>query len=167
MSRIYSNFIFKTKSFQYNVFMERLKIVKASKKHRDFLIESNLIIHEISEQTQKSEFAKRFDEDYFCKNPKFFCLVAEYDEIPVGMLLYSKMYWADDGEVLWVSQMYAQKEFRKFGVTSKLYLALKDSNPEAKVVSCATGKNNLRMNKILKGMGFGLIEMNFYAKKLK
>lgn len=146
--------------------MKGLKIVKATQKHRDFLIKSNLIIHEISEQSYESEFAKRFDEDYFCKEPKFFCLVAEFDNVPVGMILYSKMYWADDGQVLWVSQMYVEKEFRKYGIASQLYQALKDFNPDASVLSCATGKNNSRMNRILKGMGFNVIDMNFYAKKL-
>ena len=147
--------------------MAPIEIVKANKKHKDFLVKANVIIHEVSEQTYESEFAKRLDKDYFSNNPKFYCLVAEYDKAPVGMILYSKMYWADDGEVLWVSQMYVEKEYRKFGIAAKLYEALRLYNPEANVISCATGKNNKVMNRVLKGMDFKIIDMNFYAKSLK
>lgn len=147
--------------------MKKVNVVKANKSHKDFLIKSNLVIHDISEQTYASKFADMLEKDYFCQNPKFYCLVAEYENIPVGMILYSKMYWADDGEVLWVSQMYVEKEYRKFGIAGELYNALKLYNPESNVISCATGKNNKIMNKILKGMGFKIIDMNFYAKSLK
>lgn len=150
----------------YNESMKELKILNAKREHKDFLIKANMTIHEISEQSGASLFAEMFERDYFCDKPKFCCLVAEIDNIPVGMLLYSTMYWADDGLVLWVSQMYVEKAFRKNGVALKLYEALKSNNPEAKVVACATGKNNIPMNRILKGLGFKVIDMNFYAKKL-
>jgi len=146
--------------------MNKISIIKATKKHREFLIKSNSIIHEISEQDCGSEFAKRIDVDYFCKTPKFYCLIAEYNNIPVGTILYSKMYWADDGEVLWVSQMFVEKEYRKHGVAIELYKALKAFSPEANVIACATGKGNATMNKVLKGIGFKIIDMNFFAKKI-
>ena len=147
--------------------MNEIKIVKATKKHKNFLIEANLVIHNVSEQTYASQFAKKLDADYFCENPKFFCLVAEFNKIPVGMILYSKMYWADDGEVLWVSQMYVKKEYRKYGVALKLYESLKTFNKQASVISCATGKNNKIMNQVLSGLGYKIIDMNFYNKKIK
>lgn len=146
--------------------MKEIKIVQANKSHKNFLIKANSIIHQVSEQTYASLFAQKLDEDYYCKSPKFFCLVAEIDNIPVGMIMYSKMYWADDGEVLWVSQMYADKDYRKFGVALKLYQALKEFNKSASVISCATGKNNKLMQRVLKGTGFKIIDMNFYAKKI-
>lgn len=151
----------------YNEGMENIKVLKATRKHFDFLVKSNLIIHDISEQTYASKFAEQLEKDYFGKEKKFYCLVAEQDGVPVGMLLYSKMYWADDGEVLWVSQMYVEKHCRKFGVAQKLYFALKKENPDAKVISCATAKTNEVMNKVLKGLGFEIIDMNFYAKTIK
>ncbi len=146
--------------------MKDIKIVKGNKSHREFLIKANLIIHNISQQSYESEFAKRLDADYFCSKPKFNCLVAECDNNAVGLILYSKMYWADDGEVLWVSQMYVDESYRKYGVALKLYSALKNFNPDANILSCATGKGNVKMNRILKGLGFNIIDMNFYAKKL-
>ena len=147
--------------------MNKVKVVIAGKQHREFLIKSNAIIHQTSEQEYESGFAKRLDDDYYCKSPKFFCLVAEYDKKPVGMILYSKMYWADDGEVLLVSQMYVDKDYRKFGIANELYRALKDHNPEANVISCATAKSNNTMNRILKGMGFNVVDMNFFAKRIR
>ena len=146
--------------------MEEIKVVKASKKHISFLIESNRIIHNISEQTYESGFAKRLKNDYF-KKKKFYCLVAEVNKKPVGMLLYSKMYWADDGEVLWVSQMYVDKGYRKLGIAQYLYSSIKKFNSDAKVISCATAKSNDTINKVLSGLGFKIVDMNFYAKPLK
>ena len=40
------------------------------------------------------------DKDYFCDKSKFQCLVAEVDNEPVGMIVYSYFYGASDGEVL-------------------------------------------------------------------
>lgn len=146
--------------------MKEIKIVKANKSHKTFLVKANQIIHNISEQAYESGFAKRLDADCFCKHPKFSCIVAECDGMAVGFILYSKMYWADDGEVIWVSQMYVDNEYRKYGVAIKLYSILKEFNKSANVISCATGKNNKTMNKILKALGFNIINMNFYAKKI-
>jgi len=107
------------------------------------------------------------EKDYFCDSPKFNCLVAEIDEKPVGMILYSKFYWANDGEVLWISQMYVEQEYRKYGVFFKLINKLKQENKDIKIVSCATGNENLKMQKILKYYGAKEIDLKFYYKLLK
>ena len=83
------------------------------------------------------------------------------------MILYSKFYWANDGEVLWISQMYVEQEYRKYGVFFKLINKLKQENKDIKIVSCATGNENLKMQKILKYYGAKEIDLKFYYKLLK
>ena len=73
----------------------------------------------------------------------------------------------EDGEILWISQMYIEPEYRKQGVFFKLVSKLREENIDIKIVSCATGEGNERMQKILKY--YGGVEMNnlkFYYKKI-
>ena len=44
----------------------------------------------------------------------------------VGMILYSYFYWASDGQVLWISQMYIEEEYRKYGIFFKLIKKLRE-----------------------------------------
>ena len=57
------------------------------------------------------------------------------------------LYWASDGEVLWISQMYIEPEYRKRGVFFKIISKLREENKDIKIVSCATSENNERMQK--------------------
>lgn len=109
---------------------------------------------------------QNIDKDYFCDNPKFHCLVAEIDDKTVGMILYSYFYWANDGEVLWISQMFVEEEYRKYGVFFKLIEKLREENQDIKIVSCATGDENKRMQRILKYYGGHEINLKFYYKKV-
>lgn len=107
---------------------------------------------------------QNIDKDYFCDNPKFHCLVAEIDNKPVGMILYSYFYWANDGEVLWISQMFVEKEYRKQGVFFELIKILREENQSIKIVSCATSGDNKRMQRILKYYDAHEIDLKFYYK---
>lgn len=82
------------------------------------------------------------------------------------MVLYSYFYWADDGEVLWISQMFVEEEYRKFGVFFKLIEKLREENKDIKIVSCATGSENKRMQRILKYYNANEINLKFYYKKV-
>jgi len=143
-----------------------INITKALPHHKDYILFANRKIHDISEQQAQTRLDKHIDQDLFGKNPKCECIVAELDKIPVGMCLYSKMYWADDGEVLWVSQIFVNPKNRKDGIFFNLIDALKKFNPESKIVACATAKSNTTMRKILEYKGLKEIDMVFYAKSL-
>lgn len=144
-----------------------IEIMHANKKHRDFLIKANKIIDEVNNMEQYTEFEKHIDADYYCDNPKFKCLVAEAEGEPVGMILYSYFYWASDGQVLWISQMYIKEEYRKYGIFFKLIKRLREDNRSIKIVSFGTGVKNLRMQRIIQY--YGGHEMNnlkFYYKEI-
>jgi len=83
-----------------------------------------------------------------------------------GMILYSYFYWADDGEVLWISQMFVEEKYRNKGIFFALIHALREENKDIKIVSCATSDKNKRMQKILKGYGAKEINLKFYYKKV-
>lgn len=141
-------------------------MLKANKKHKEFIIHANNIINNVNDTEQTNGLEENIDKDYFCDNPKFHCLVAEIDNKPVGMILYSYFYWANDGEVLWISQMFVEEEYRKCGVFFKLIEKLREENKDIKIVSCATGDENKRMQKILKYYGSNEINLKFYYKKV-
>ena len=146
--------------------MPNINIVKANKSHRDFIIHANKVINNVNNTNQTNNLEMNIDNDYFCKNPKFECLIAEVEGIPVGMILYSCFYWANDGEILWISQMFVEEKYRKYGIFFKLIQELKKQNNNIHIVSCATGKENKRMQKILKYYDAQEIDLKFYYKKI-
>ena len=146
--------------------MKEIKVLKANKKHKDFIIHANNIINDVNDTEKTNGLRKNIDKDYFCDKPKFYCLVAEIDDRPVGMILYSYFYWANDGEVLWISQMFVEEEYRKYGVFFKLIEKLREENQDIKIVSCATSDENKRMQRILQYYGGHEINLKFYYKKI-
>lgn len=144
-----------------------IRVIHANKTHKEFLIYANKSINTINQTEQTNGLECNIDKDYFCDKPKFQCLIAEIDNKPVGMLLYSYFYWANDGEVLWISQMFIEEKYRKYGVFFKLIKKLIEENQDIKIMSCATGDENKRMQKILKYYGGHEINLKFYYKKVE
>lgn len=146
--------------------MKEIKVLEANKNHKEFIVYANRVINNVNDTEQTNGLEQNIDRDYFCDKPKFRCLVAEMDNKPVGMILYSYFYWASDGEVLWISQMFVEEEYRKYGVFFKLIEKLREENKHIKIVSCATGDENKRMQRILKYYGGHEINLKFYYKKI-
>ena len=145
----------------------KIEIMHANKSHKDFLIYANKVIDEVNNMEQYTEFEKHIDADYYCDNPKFKCLVAEVDGKPVGMILYSYFYWASDGQVLWISQMFIEEEYRKYGIFFKLIKKLREENKNIQIASFGTGVENLRMQKIIKYYGgHEMSNLKFYYKEM-
>lgn len=146
--------------------MDDIKVMHANQTHKKFIIHANNVINNVNDTQQTNELEENMDKDYFCDKPKFQCLVAEVGNKPVGMILYSYFYWANDGEVLWISQMFVEEEYRKCGVFFKLIESLREENKDIKLVSCATGDENKKMQRILKYYGAKEINLKFYYKKV-
>lgn len=146
--------------------MNNIKVIHANRAHKNFIIHANNVINHTNDTEQTNGLELNIDKDYFCEQPKFQCLIAEIENKPVGMILYSYFYWASDGEILWISQMFVEEEYRKLGVFFKLIEKLREENNHIKIVSCATGDENKRMQKILKYYGANEIKLKFYYKKV-
>lgn len=145
----------------------KIEIMHANKSHKEFLIYANKKIDEVNNMEQYTEFEKHIDADYYCDNPKFECLVAEVNGKPVGMILYSYFYWASDGQVLWISQMYIDEEYRKHGIFFKLIKKLREENKNIEIASFGTGTKNFRMQKIIKYYGgHEMKNLKFYYKEI-
>lgn len=144
----------------------QIKIVKAERKHKDFLVHSNNVINDVSDMDNTNLFAGNLEKDYFIENPKFTCLVAEIGDISVGMILYSKFYWANDGEVLWILQMYVDENYRNKGVFFEIIRKVREIESDIKLVSCGVGLENKKMQRILKFYDAHEINLNFYYKKV-
>ncbi|MBO5478954.1 MAG: hypothetical protein J6A04_04535 [Clostridia bacterium] len=61
--------------------------------------------------------------------------------------------------------MYVEKEYRKYGVFFRLLQKLKQENQDIHIASCATGNENIRMQKILNYYGAKEINLKFYYIK--
>ena len=114
--------------------MINIKLMHANKSHKDFIIHANRVINNVNDTEQTDGLELNIEKDYFCDKPKFQCLIAEIDGKPVGLILYSYFYWANDGEVLWISQMFIEEEYRKYGVFFKLIEKLKEEKDRKSVV---------------------------------
>ncbi|MCL2473567.1 MAG: GNAT family N-acetyltransferase [Alphaproteobacteria bacterium] len=62
----------------------------------------------------------RLKQDLFGENPKCWAVIAEIDNKPVGMALYSTTYWTNNGQIMWVSQIYTSPEYRHQGIATEL-----------------------------------------------
>lgn len=83
----------------------------AEAKDLDFIVKANAAINEKSSQVQ-TDIEARLKNDLFSKQAKAWAVIAEVEGEPVGMALYSTSYFANEGEIMWVSQMYVEPSFR-------------------------------------------------------
>lgn len=146
--------------------MSNIEVMHANKRHKEFIIHANKVINNVNNTEPTNGLELNIDKHYFCDNSKFKCLIAELDNKPVGMILYSYFYWANDGEVLWISQMFVEEDYRKYGVFFKLIQKLREENQDINIVSCATSEKNKRMQRILEYYGANEINFKFYYKKV-
>lgn len=80
-------------------------------KDLDFILKANFAINEKSSQ-ENVDIKKRMGDDLFSDTPKAYVIIAEFENKLVGMALYSTCYFANEGEIMWVSQMYVEPEYR-------------------------------------------------------
>ena len=108
--------------------------------------------------------------DVFSPTPKAHVVIVETPEKPIGMAFYSFTYWASDGPILWVSQMYIEPEYRGGqavrALRDELYKQAADAN--AKHLMWGTHNTELRITKLWKRIGAKNLSENysFWVKSL-
>ncbi len=76
-----------------------------------FILEANAaILEKNSDMVSQNE--EKLKKDLFGRQAKAKVVVAEVEGKTVGMALYAKTYFANVGELMWVSQMYVEPHFR-------------------------------------------------------
>jgi len=90
-----------------------LHIEEAVVEDCDFILHANRMIDEAS-YIECSKLAENVKKDLF-EDKKSICLIAKEGDKNVGMILFSKVYWADRGCGVYASQAYVVEEARKQG----------------------------------------------------
>lgn len=136
-------------------------IRKASETDKDFIVYAN---KEIDEESciENSILKENIEKDLF-QNERCVCLIVDAGEKRAGMALFSKVYWADRGEGVYISQIYVQPEFRKQGVMKRLLKAIFDYFPETHFVTCLVSRKNEKMLCCMNKMGFDDENMASFA----
>jgi len=142
--------------------MARVIIKHALRKHKEFIINANKKINEINHIKQTNNLEKNIENDYYGYAPKFECLIAEVDNEPVGMVIYSKYYWANEGEALWISQIFVDRKYRKYGVFIRLIRKIREENKDIKFITCGVKRGNKKTRKILSYYNANEPDFNFY-----
>ena len=143
--------------------MVRVIIKHALRKHKEFILYANNRVNEINHIKQTNNLEENIERDYYGYSPKFECLIAEVDGVPVGMIIYSKYYLANEGEALWISQVFVDRKYRKYGIFMKLIKKLREDNKDVKHVTCGVKRGNKKTRKILSYYGAKEPEFIFYS----
>jgi hypothetical protein len=83
------------------------------------------------------------------------------------MILFSKVYWADRGLGIYVSQVFVEKEFRRNNVFKMLLAKAQEFYPNIKFVTFLVSKKNLTMLKCAQKMGCEDEDMVCFAKNFE
>ncbi len=130
-----------------------LKIVEAKQNDKDFILHANHEIDVVS-SIETSKLKENIDEDllFDCqpKDKKMICLIAKSEDEYAGMVLFSRVYWADRGEGIYVSQAYVIPKFRGCGVFKKMLRSAFNFFDDTKFVTLLVAKNNEVMKKCVK-----------------
>ena len=104
-----------------------MKLRFAKESDFEFILQANRDINSHSHQSEiDSQNQNRLKNDIFGKNPKCWVIIAETDNKPVGMALYATTYFANDGQIMWVSQIYVLPEYRRHIATGLLMKKLSE-----------------------------------------
>lgn len=133
--------------------MVRVIVKHALRKHKEFIIFASKKVNEINRIKQTNNLEENIERDYYGYAPKFECLIAEVNNEPAGMVIYSKYYSANEGEAIWISQIFVDRKYRKYGVFMKMIRKIKEENKDVSLVSCGVKRGNKKTQKILSYYG--------------
>ena len=125
---------------------------EAELKDKEFILNANKEINALS-GLEFSSFEKRIDKDLF-EDKIFKSIVAEKDNIVVGMILYSYVYFANFGKGIYLSQAYVKDEYRGQGIYKELLKELERREMDCNYISDFVGKDNIVMQKALDRLNF-------------
>lgn len=90
--------------------MSKIEVLNARSVHKSFILYANNRINDVNSTKKESNLSKNIDKDLFGENPICKCLIATIEQKPVGMILYSHTYWADDRKSsMGLSNVYRRK----------------------------------------------------------
>ncbi len=120
-----------------------ITIKKASENDKEFILYANKMIDKAS-YIEKSSLYQNIDRDLF-ENGRTVCLVAKDGKENVGMVMFSKVYWADWGQGIYISQVFVEKEYRQKGVFKRLLKSALNYYKTIKFFTCLVSRKNKKM----------------------
>lgn len=141
-----------------------IHIVQAEPSDKDFILHANREIDRVSD-IALSALAKNIEKDVFEKK-RAVCLLAKDDDRNIGMVLFSKVYWADRGQGIYVSQAFVEDEYRGHGVFKMLLEQASSFFPDTKFVTLLVAKGNEHMQDCVDGLHFEFEDMLSYVKNV-
>jgi len=106
--------------------INEIKIRKMVEADIDFIIRANKEVREASNQTNAIfELRRRLMDDILSDEPKAYIIVTEYNNQLIGMALYSTVYFADNGETMWLSNIFVEADYQNKGIAKEMIKHLK------------------------------------------
>lgn len=139
-----------------------IKISRAKLSDKDFILYANKEIDKAS-YIEKSKLSENIVDDLF-KNKKCVCLIAREGTKNIGMVLFSKVYWADRGIGIYISQVFVEKDYRQKGVFKKLLFKALNYYKNTNFITCLVSRKNKSMVLCMTKMGFEDEGMISYAR---
>lgn len=140
----------------------KIKIFRAKLEDKEFILHANLEIDRCS-FIENTSFAKYIEKDLF-KNKKAVCLLARDGQKNVGMILFSRVYWADRGEGIYVSQVFVEEEYRQQGIFRLLLKRALNYYKNTNFITCLVSNKNQTMLKSINKLTFEDEGMVSFAK---
>lgn len=131
----------------------KISIRNMTNKDIDFVISANNKVHEASNQTgEVFGLRERLEKDVLVEDPKAYVIIAECDEKPIGMALYSTVYFADEGQCMWLSNILVEKEYQGKGIASTVIEYLKEicKTKGYYAIACMIDIDNVKSIKLFK-----------------
>lgn len=141
--------------------MMDIKIVEADFIDRDFIVYANNEI-DVCSYIASSKLSQNISD--VLNEKKGICLLAKDGAENVGMVLFSKVYWADRGQGIYLSQGYVSPQYRKKGVFKLLLKNAFDYFEDIEFMTCLVSKKNSDMIECMNNLSFEDEQMISYVK---
>lgn len=126
-----------------------------------YILHANKEIDIVSD-ISSSKLSKNLVEDVL-HNQKAICLISKVGDENAGMIMFSKVYWADRGEGIYISQVFVEEKFRKQGIMKMMFKQAFDYFDDTKFVTCLVGANNKIMQDCVRKLNFEFEDMRSYV----
>lgn len=135
---------------------------KANREDKNFIINGNNeinILSGLNDSILEKNIDKDLFEDEICK-----AIIAELDNISVGFILYSDIYWANCGKGIYLSQAYVKENYRQQGILRKMLEELLKKEEDTKFITNLVGNENIIMAKAMEKLDFESSDLITYYK---
>lgn len=139
-----------------------LKIVEAGQSDIDFIVFANREIDKAS-YIESSMLSQNIKKDILEEHMAV-CLIAKDNDKYVGMVLFSKVYWADRGEGIYVSQCFVNENYRRRGIFKKLIKTAFEYYENTQFLTCLVARKNAHMIDCMHNLSFEDESMISYVK---